>query len=314
MQIRCPVCDYTREVNLAKIPPTAEFASCPKCRHRFRFRAVDLDAVEQSAAPRPNPDHADVWDAVDSLHDRWAGNEDSHDRHADPDAPDGREYHEEDNERGSSFSHGDGAIPWENPRHLGYWASFLRTTLWALMQPADFFAALTKRPALLPALAYYLLFGTAQYVLNIIWTYALGSIMRDNLVEKIGEEAYTRLIGSIIEQALLSPAMLSVPFQLAIQLVITSAVVHFLVRIANPAEADFALSFKVVAYASAGMALVAIPVIGVLLGPLGFFTLLLIGCRSAFRMTWARTLIVLLPLFMLLVFVASAQYSYYLSG
>lgn len=314
MQIRCPVCDYTREVNLAKIPPTAEFASCPKCRHRFRFRAVDLDATERPAAPRPNPEHADVWDAVDSLHDRWADNDGPHDSHADPDAPDGGEYHEEGHERDPSFSRGDGSIPWEDPRHLGYWTSFLRTTLWALLQPADFFAALTKRPALLPALAYYLIFGIAQYVLNVIWTYALGNMLRDNLIEKIGEEAFTRVVGSIVEQSLLSPAILSVPFQLAIQLVITAAVVHLLVRIANPAEADFALSFKVVAYASAGLALVVIPVLGVLIGPLGFFTLLLIGCRSAFRMTWAKTLIVMLPLYMLLVFVTSAQYSYYLAG
>ena len=310
MQIRCPVCDYTREVNLAKIPPTAEFASCPKCRHRFRFRAVDLDAIEQPAAPRPNPEHADVWDAVDSLHDRWADNTEQHDQYE----QDADETGEQPYGQDPAFRRDDVAIPWENPRYLGYWPSFLRTTLWALLQPASFFATLTKRPALLPALAYYLIFGIAQYVLNVIWTYALGNMLRDNLVEKIGEEAFMRVIGSVIEHSLLSPAVLSVPFQLAIQLFITSAVVHFLVRIANPAEADFALSFKVVAYAAAGLVLVIVPVVGVLIGPIGFFTLLLIGCRNAFRMPWSKTLIVMLPLYMLLVFVASTQYSYYISG
>lgn len=40
MIIRCPQCEHSRNVNEHKIPPTAELATCPKCKHRFRFRTV----------------------------------------------------------------------------------------------------------------------------------------------------------------------------------------------------------------------------------------------------------------------------------
>ncbi len=300
MQIRCPVCDYTREVNLDKVPPTAEFATCPKCRHRFRFRAVDLDAVEHAGPPEPDPDHEDVWDAVDSLPGRWEKD------HAREETDDGSDEDE------APHHGGNVAIPWENPRYLGYRQSFVKTTLWALLQPASFFATLTRRPALLPALSFYLLFGIAQYIINIFWTYLLGNMVRDRFIENMGEEAFQRIVGNVIENSLLTPAVLAVPFQLAIQVFVTAALVHLLIRIINPQRSDFFLSFKVVAYAAAGFALVAVPIAGSILAPMAYLALLLIGCRNAFVMPWGRTLTVMIPLYLLLFFVATAQYTHYL--
>lgn len=40
MIIRCPECDHMRSVSESQIPPTAELATCPKCRCRFRFRTL----------------------------------------------------------------------------------------------------------------------------------------------------------------------------------------------------------------------------------------------------------------------------------
>lgn len=41
MIIRCPHCDHTRTINSDKIPPGAELATCPRCKNRFRFRALE---------------------------------------------------------------------------------------------------------------------------------------------------------------------------------------------------------------------------------------------------------------------------------
>lgn len=317
MQIRCPVCDYSREVNLEKIPATSEFATCPKCRHRFRFRAVDLDTVERDAGPpEPDPEHADVWDAVDSLQNRWTGKSKRHPH--DPDARDGGsgddsgEHPYLQGDHGPDYDQpapGDTEIPWENPRYLGYGQSFLRTSLWAFLQPADFFATLSRRPALFPALTFYMVFGCIQYVLNVVWTYALGHMVSERFIATMGEEAFQRVIGNLLENSLFTPAILSVPFQLAIQLFITVAVVHLLIRIISPDTADFALAFKVVSYASVGFALVIIPVLGTLAAPLWYFALLFIGCRNAFGMPWDKTLLAMMPLYLLLALSASAQYS-----
>lgn len=109
MIIRCPHCEHTRSISEGKIPPQAEYATCPKCRHRFLFRSLPRDveagsapsSAEASAAARqarklsgedrhvpqpqtPGPEvlrpqeafreseeQRDIWDAMDALHQRW---------------------------------------------------------------------------------------------------------------------------------------------------------------------------------------------------------------------------------------------------
>ena len=57
MQIICPECRFTREVDENKIPARSQVATCPKCRTKFKFR--DLPEEEflieepESAAPEP---------------------------------------------------------------------------------------------------------------------------------------------------------------------------------------------------------------------------------------------------------------------
>lgn len=298
MQIRCPVCDFTREVNLEKVPPTAEFATCPKCRHRFRFRALDLDEITQDAAPpEPDPKHVDVWDAVDSLRDRWqeearsqegngAGNED---------------------EFASNQTHA--AIPWESPQHLGYGQSFTRTAFWAFFQPSSFFSTLSIRPALLPALLFYIIFGFIQHFLSVIWAYAASSMMREWIVEAVGEGAFTKLLEGSLAAAFDPATLAFVPFVLTIQLFFTAAILNVLIRVMEGPSANFALTFKVVAYSAVGFAATAIPLAGVFLGPVWHLALLLVGCRSAFRMNWTRTLLAMSPLLILSILGAVMQYS-----
>lgn len=306
MQIRCPVCDYTRDIDVSKIPPTAEFATCPKCRHRFRFRAIDLETVEKPAPDEIKPQHADVWEAMDSLQDKWRAR-DEHARRQDKEenGTHARESRERPREH---------AIPWENPAVLGRWQSFVRTTLWILAQPAGFFATISKIPALLPAFLYYIIFGMTQYVFNVLWTHFLGSMMRERLVEIFGEDRYREVIGDAIQNSLFSTAVLSVPFLLTMQLCVIAMVIHVIMRLMDPSRADFALSFKVASYASAGLLLSVIPALGSLIAPVWYISLLLIGCRNAFRLTWGKALLTVSPLLLLMLFAASSQYSYFLAG
>ncbi|NMC48501.1 MAG: hypothetical protein GYA47_03580 [Desulfovibrio sp.] len=58
MRITCPECGFTRNVPDDKVPATSAMATCPKCRHRFRFRELD-DGGERGAwvgePPIPEP-------------------------------------------------------------------------------------------------------------------------------------------------------------------------------------------------------------------------------------------------------------------
>ena len=41
MMIRCPECEFARSIDETKIPSTAQVATCPRCKVRFRFRNVE---------------------------------------------------------------------------------------------------------------------------------------------------------------------------------------------------------------------------------------------------------------------------------
>ena len=69
MLIRCPHCEYARTISATKIPNTAEVATCPKCKSRFRFRTLDPDEKPTRTSPEAPKEKApaDIWEAVDAL-------------------------------------------------------------------------------------------------------------------------------------------------------------------------------------------------------------------------------------------------------
>ena len=84
MIVKCPECAHVRSVSEDFIPAKAEFATCPRCGSRFRFRTVSKDPLPKIASapfpqeqlPAPVPKIAqsgsgDIWDAVNSLNDQW---------------------------------------------------------------------------------------------------------------------------------------------------------------------------------------------------------------------------------------------------
>lgn len=84
MIVKCPECAHVRSVSEDFIPAKAEFATCPRCGSRFRFRTVPKDPLPKIAAaplaqeqlPAPAPKAAqsgagDIWDAVNSLNEQW---------------------------------------------------------------------------------------------------------------------------------------------------------------------------------------------------------------------------------------------------
>ena len=298
MQIRCPVCEYTREMNPDAIPATVEYATCPKCKHRFKFRVVDMETAAQGepAIPQRDDRHADIWDAVDSLHEQW------------------REQGMVDDDRkggASSVADRDG-VPWENPREAGFVPSFIRTTMWALIQPTGFFASLSRAPRLIPALVYYVLFGLFQFVVSMVWAHILGNYLRDDLIARFGEEHYIRLIQQGTDISALPASMISAPFILTMQVLVTSLIIHLVIRLVTGRRTEFARAFKVVCYAAAGFLLTIVPFVGAVLGPVWYLALLLIGCRSAFSLTWGKTLVAMVPLYVLMFLSASAQFAQFM--
>ena len=63
MQITCPECRFTREVDETKIPARSQVATCPKCQTKFKFRDLPeeeffIEEPEPAATPEPKAEPA----------------------------------------------------------------------------------------------------------------------------------------------------------------------------------------------------------------------------------------------------------------
>lgn len=306
MLVRCPSCGHSRDINPEKIPARAEFATCPKCSHRFRFRAVDpVDAPEE--VPAPETHHKDIWDAVDSLHERWkredsgerpAGHEDRRENDREDERPSrdlGRleEYAPEENQGFDRTN--EMFIPWEKPRELGVLSSFYRTVLMVLLHPARFFSGISSRPPLAQALLFYILFGLIQSSANMFWWHVA---LQSSVGASIAAEIPPQMLDSM-DISRLPFMLLTAPLILSLYQFIMSGLIHVMLRLVEPGKANFVKTFKIVGYASAAMVFAVVPFLGFLLAPLGYLVVLLAGCRYAYGFSWARSIIILIPPYIL---------------
>ena len=307
MQIRCPVCEYVRDVSPEKIPPKAEFASCPKCQHRFRFRARaddaddadDTGSMGKEQSRESQEKQGDIWDAVDSLSGKWKEGDDA-DTATRGNAK--RPVNEE-RERASTW-----VIPWEQPRVLGIIPSLLRTMLLALLQPSRFFPHVTGTLPLTQALFFYVIFGVLQYVCDVLWS--------NLVISMAGPDTFAMLPPAVVQAmdfSRLPVILVTAPFLLALQMFITSAVLHLMIRLVDPAQASFPKAFKVVAYSASALVLTVVPLLGPVLGPAWYLALLLLGTRHAFRLDWVKTLLAMSPMYVLMLFAAMSQYAPFLT-
>jgi predicted Zn finger-like uncharacterized protein len=56
MEIICPECQFSRQVDESKIPPRSQVATCPKCQAKFQFR--ELPEQDDPARTTPEPEKA----------------------------------------------------------------------------------------------------------------------------------------------------------------------------------------------------------------------------------------------------------------
>ncbi|WP_415718409.1 zinc-ribbon domain-containing protein [Maridesulfovibrio sp.] len=67
MKVTCPECNFSSEIPVDKIPATAQLATCPKCKAKFKFRDLDEEyapvsdgQTEQYSNPDPDEEYGDA--------------------------------------------------------------------------------------------------------------------------------------------------------------------------------------------------------------------------------------------------------------
>ncbi|MEF2229956.1 MAG: YIP1 family protein [Pseudodesulfovibrio sp.] len=51
MEIICPECQFSREVDETKVPPRSQVATCPKCHTKFKFRELPEEEFDYEPSP-----------------------------------------------------------------------------------------------------------------------------------------------------------------------------------------------------------------------------------------------------------------------
>ena len=309
MEITCPQCQFTRTIPDEKIPDRAEIATCPKCKHKFKFRELPSDpaafapptpddssppekdaaplsptapAQEQSrnavSAPREDKNRQpseEIWDKLASLgQPHQNAQEASTSRHASPDEIE---------------------VPWEHLDKYGFFPGFWETAKRAMLKPAAFFHSMPVGNGQIKPLIFYLLIAEFQIVMQMLWDMAgIGA-------NATGEAAIAGISAIML--------LIVYPLLLTVMLYIMTAMVHACLHLVGVATRGFEGTFRALTYGSAPMLMVLVPMAGPLIGAIWSLVVTFLGYKYIHRTTTGKVLLAMLlpliPFGLLLIFVLS---------
>lgn len=284
MLIRCPKCEFERDVPEEKIPPKAKLATCPKCGYKFNFKEkASNTSTDQEAFPEKEEElkqeqpQNDIWSALESL---------------DPDSSEDKDDY---NKVSESLSAGQGEIPWENLYKYGFFPGFFQTIKEVMLSPASFFANMSLGQGFNKPLIFYLFIAEVQALAQFFWQMAGVVPQMQNKPESILGIGMTGM-GSIM-------LLLIYPVVLTIMLFLVSGLNHICLLAVKAASKSFEGTFRVVSYSGAPMILALIPVMGPFVGMIWSLVCTFLGFKHMHRTTSGKVILaMLLPIIVLIMF------------
>jgi len=293
MEIICPQCQFARTIPDEKVPDRAEIATCPKCKHKFRFRNLD-GSPAASLTSTGDPTARDV-----STSDSEAGPAPARPDHrpqSDP-APNGEEFwdklaamgrpHQEVREAADPGDQADPPhveVPWEHLDKYGFFSGIWETIKRAMLQPTAFFQSMPVGGGQIKPLIFYLLIAQLQIVMHMLWD------MTGMGTGTTGEAGTAGVVSTM--------TMLFIyPLLLTILLYVMALLVHVCLILVKGAGRGFEGTFRALTYGSAPMIMVLIPIIGPLVGAVWSLVVTFLGYKNIHRTTSGKILFaMLLPL------------------
>ncbi len=206
-----------------------------------------------------------------------------------------RQYDEEQEESASRNDGRPDGAPWESPEYYGFWGSFSRTLLGVLFHAPDFFRHVRCNFSVIRPILFYVLLSLFQMLASRLW-----SMKALQELTATATDPQTLAMAEALMKTMNLPLMLLVtPFFSIFQAVILAGLYHLMIRMVQPDRADFATTLRVVCYSSAPLVLCIVPMVGSLIASIWFVAAAFIGCKFALNLSWVRTLLALLPLYIL---------------
>lgn len=309
MEIRCPECDFSREVKEEDIPEKSLRVTCPQCHHLFVFRD-QRTAAEDPAALRDSL--AKAFGSVLKQHDQK------------PQAAQGRPQAQDAPPPAQSqpFSPHTTAhsmqhpvrqtveVPFEHLEKYGFWGGLIETTQRIVLSPRLFFSTIPLDAGQTKPLIFNLLMMGLYALFQMLWAAAQWDILyyfrEVPLVAQLLKETPANVVTFIFS------VLLSLPFAVILAY-LYSAVIHLALVVFQCGSGGFEGTFRAITYSSAPYFLACIPFGGYLLAWLwslyiAFIALVEVHNSSAVRVglaLFSLFVTVLVLVFFLALFVVS---------
>lgn len=338
MLISCPKCHFKRHVEEKQIPESATLATCPKCQNKFRFRDPETgkfiaeicleteqaehlentQAAENQDAPAERLEIKENTDQrAESLPEETPAeketpaedpvplNEENLARKKQKEEnplqePEYPAYTEKKNERYVMMTDD---VPWEHPERYGFFRSFFRTIVRVMFSGKEFFSTIHSQVSSLRPASFYAIIGLVQALIGYLSSPSMVNFIKNSNIDP----QHQVLMENLFSGQSLTMLIITTPFIMILQLLIYASFVYLAIRITNPEKADFPLTLRIIAYASAPMILCIVPYLGGFIGLVWFIYNIFIGVKYALRLTWQRTFLALAPIFILWFFIAFNQ-------
>lgn len=219
------------------------------------------------------------------------GDADSSDTEAEiPHSASSRDFAGEDNVRPEDLP--PAGIPWEHPERYGFLGSFFHTILQVMFRGAWFFSQIRDDSSLARPVVFCVLLDFFFIVAAFFWLFGPTNFVS-------ADQSQMQVYNNFIQSFRTPLFVLTLPFVLLIQLIIKTFFFYLMLRLAQPDRVQFNLVLRVLSYSAAPLILAMVPVLGSVIGWVWSIAASVIGCKYAFRLSWGKTALALVPLFLL---------------
>ena len=245
MEITCPRCGFSKDIPEEKIPSNAQIATCPKCKHKFKFRDIPKSAEKEIREEKGEREKKseDIWASLEKL-------SSENEKYSLTESSDGDQ---EDESTRATHS-----IPWEELEQKGFFAGFFETIKMVCLYPKEFFNSMPTTGGYTRPLIFYLLISEFYTAFRMIWSLAGVGFMGHGPqmdILNLGLHGMASLLW-----------LLFYPILLTILLFIATGINHLCLMLVKDGSRGFKGTFKVLCYSSAPMIMSLFPILGPIIG------------------------------------------------
>lgn len=288
MNIACPQCGFSRDVDEKRFEKGPVAATCPRCSCRFRIlQNGEIGPilppkgwqVMQGRPETVEQEEEEIRQAAKLAYEREAGRF-AENETPPPPAPDTAVV----------------TNPWAlAPGNGGWLYAFCQTIIRVLFSMPAFARGLKPEAPLARAFIFYIIIGIYKLLIEYMWTMGSARLLAPEV------EADPQL-GKMLEllasgQGLVLTLLLGTAL-LILKIYALSFLMYLVYRLISPVNAKFPLVFQIMGYSTAPAILCIVPVLGSLAAFFWGLGCLAIGCKNAMQLTWPQTFAGFVPVFL----------------